>query len=96
MIYLQRNYRVSAGEIDIVAQGDGYIVFVEVKFRSNTHMGAASEAVDLESRKGSLRLRCISWKQYGYGVEVPVRFDVITVSGNEITHIENAYDYAGW
>ena len=27
---LARNYRVSAGEIDIVAQSDGYIVFVEV------------------------------------------------------------------
>ncbi len=93
---LARNYRVSAGEIDIVAQSDGYIVFVEVKFRSNTHMGAASEAVDYRKQKRISKAALYFLKQYGYGVEVPVRFDVITVSGNEITHIENAYDYAGW
>lgn len=93
---LARNYRVSVGEIDIVAKSDGYIVFVEVKFRSNTHMGAAAEAVDHRKQKRISKAALYFLKQYGYGVEVPVRFDVITVTGNGITHIKNAYDFAGW
>lgn len=30
-----RNYRIAAGEIDLIAGKDGYLIFVEVKYRSN-------------------------------------------------------------
>ncbi len=32
---LERNFRNKTGEIDIIAKKDNYIVFVEVKYRSN-------------------------------------------------------------
>ena len=36
---LERNFRNKTGEIDIIAKKDNYIVFVEVKYRSNNKYG---------------------------------------------------------
>ncbi len=48
---LCRNYRTPAGELDIVAEDKGAIVFVEVKTRRNTRFGSPAEAIT--SRKAS-------------------------------------------
>ncbi len=93
---LKRNYRVRCGEIDIIAQRDGYIVFIEVKYRSNTHTGTPGESVDHRKQRQISKVAMYYLNQYGYGIDTAVRFDVITMTGDKIVHIENAYDYAGW
>ena len=42
---LERNYRCRSGEIDVIAEDERYLVFVEVKYRRDTKKGdpAASE-----------------------------------------------------
>ncbi|HXH35320.1 MAG TPA: YraN family protein [Plantibacter sp.] len=42
---LDRNWRCSQGELDVVADDDGTLVFVEVKTRSGTGFGDPAEAV---------------------------------------------------
>lgn len=42
---VERNYRRAEGEIDIIAQANGTLTFVEVKSRRGSAMGTASEAV---------------------------------------------------
>ena len=42
---LQRNYRFDRGEIDLVAQESGELVFVEVKTRHSDRFGSPEEAV---------------------------------------------------
>ena len=42
---LEYNYRCRMGEIDIVARQDGYLVFVEVKYRADSTVGNPFEAV---------------------------------------------------
>jgi putative endonuclease len=42
---VERNYRRAEGEIDIIAQANGTLTFVEVKSRRGSSMGTASEAV---------------------------------------------------
>lgn len=95
---LHRNYRVARGEIDIVASKDGYVVFVEVKYRSGKGSGSPEEAVDYRKQRQISRVALYYLNNYGYGTDTPVRFDVVTVSRNdkgdlEIRHIENAFDY---
>ena len=46
---LARNYRTPSGELDIVSYRDQWLVFVEVKTRTNVSFGWPDEAVD--SRK---------------------------------------------
>jgi len=42
---LQRNYRFDRGEIDLVAQEGGELVFIEVKARYNDRFGNPEDAV---------------------------------------------------
>ncbi len=91
---LARNYRISSGEIDIVAEKDGYIVFTEVKYRSNLKNGTPEEAVDANKQRQISRVALHFLKHKGYGVDVGVRFDVITVMEENIHHIENAFEYS--
>lgn len=41
----ETNYRCAAGEIDIIAEHDDTIVFIQVKARRGSRMGTATEAV---------------------------------------------------
>ncbi|MGB2693684.1 MAG: YraN family protein, partial [Dehalococcoidia bacterium] len=43
---LATKFRVREGEVDIVAERDGVVAFVEVKTRRGDAMGAAIEGVD--------------------------------------------------
>jgi len=52
---LERNYRRRDGEIDIIAQKDGYTVFTEVKYRKNSRNGFQSEAVDWRKQQSIIR-----------------------------------------
>lgn len=90
---LKMNYRVRAGEIDIVAKQGKYLVFVEVKYRSNIHKGMPQEAVDIRKQRQISRVALYYLNQYKYPVDIPVRFDVITVYDGSIKHIENAFEY---
>ena len=52
---VDRNYFSRFGEIDIIAQNKEYLVFVEVKTRSNFFWGYPAEAVDKEKFKHNFK-----------------------------------------
>lgn len=74
---LARNYRVRQGEIDIIAQQEGYIVFVEVKTRNNSRFAQAREFVTLQKQKRII-MAALSWLSDHRSTLQP-RFDVIEV-----------------
>lgn len=93
---LEYNYRCRSGEIDIVAKDGEYIVFCEVKFRSDERKGNPLEAVD--SRKQKVIFRCAMHYLSEHRLkDVSCRFDVIGIEGNDgmkgakVTHIKNAF-----
>ena len=47
---LERNYRYKKKEIDIIAQKDDDVYFIEVKLRKNSNFGHPSEFVNREKR----------------------------------------------
>lgn len=75
---LHRNLRFRAGELDLVAEEDGTLVFVEVKTRSGSSHGTAAEAVT--PRKQGQLIRLASIYLAGIREERPCRFDVVTVA----------------
>ena len=90
---LARNYVSRAGEIDIVAAGEGYLVFVEVKTRQSDLFGVPAEAVDIfKRRKISQAAAAYIAKMLLY--DQPVRFDVIEVclSSGRLNHIVDAFN----
>ncbi len=76
-----RNFFVSHDEIDIIAEDEKYIVFVEVKTRSQTHtakrFGRPSAAVDYA--KQTKLLRAVTEYLRRYHPQKQPRIDVIEV-----------------
>ncbi len=89
---LARNYRCRQGEIDLIAAHEGYLVFVEVKFRSDARKGYGSEAVDV--RKQRRIIRCAAWYMGREQIpeNTPCRFDVLSFLGEQPTLIQNAFE----
>ena len=72
---LSQNYRCSCGEIDIIAEKDGDVSFVEVKTRQNFSYGRPCEAVDrkkLQHMHRAARCYLEDMKEKGY---FPRRYD---------------------
>ena len=86
---LEKNYRCLYGEIDIIAKYNNTLVIIEVKYRKSAKFGKGYEAVNYTKQQ-----KIIKTLQYYINkknVKMPVRFDVISIDDNEITHIENAF-----
>ena len=92
---VERNYRKRIGEIDIIARDGEYLVFIEVKTRSNRRFGSPFDAVDFRKQQQISRVALAFMTQHRCG-EVPVRFDVIGVHLEESPRVElikNAFEY---
>ena len=74
----ERNYRCPAGEIDIVAEHRGDLVFVEVKARSATERGEPSESVSPDKQR-RISQAAASYLAYRVGREVRCRYDIVEV-----------------
>jgi putative endonuclease len=79
MQVIDRNWRCSAGELDIIARdATGTIVFCEVKTRRSESAGAPADAVN-PAKVGRLRQLAALWLAAHPQVRGEVRFDVISV-----------------
>ncbi|MDU2066065.1 MAG: YraN family protein [Sporomusaceae bacterium] len=75
---LARNYRRKCGEIDIIAQKQNSIVFVEVKSRHSEKFGKPCEAVNWRKQKKIMQTACLYLQSKGL-LDVSLRFDIIEV-----------------
>lgn len=88
---LERNFRNRSGEIDLIAKKDGYICFVEVKYRTTLAYGNPLEAVDYRKQNQIRRVATYYLMKNKLSEWTPCRFDVIAFEGEKMTHIENAF-----
>ncbi len=97
---LERNWRCSSGEIDLVAQQCGEIVIVEVRARADgpdsVNIDTALESVGKSKQARLIRLAYAYLEQHHLD-DVPFRIDVVAVSLSSspptVEIIENA---VGW
>ncbi len=91
MHIVERNFHSSRGELDIVGYHEGYLVFVEVKYRQSTNKGRALEAVNY--KKQCRICRTADYYRYLHHVSSNqgVRYDVLAIQGEEIQWIKNAF-----
>lgn len=85
-----KNFKTRIGEIDVIARDGEYVVFVEVKTRTDDSFGAPAEAVDLKKQE-KYRLVAAEYLQKNGLTEKPCRFDVVEIENGKINHIENAF-----
>lgn len=94
---LAQNYRCRFGELDLIAEEEGCLVFIEVKTRSGLDFGQPSEAITGKKRQqiSKVALEYIAKNDLR---DSPIRFDVVSVlqkDGAEpsIELIPNAFDF---
>lgn len=88
---MERNYSCKYGEIDIIAEESGSVVFIEVKFRKNGKMGIPETAVDY-NKKVHIKNTALNYLVEKYGTdEVACRFDVVAIMGKQIHLIRDAF-----
>ena len=87
------NYRCRLGEIDLIAKEGETLVFVEVKYRRDDKMGNPKEAVDRKKQKKiSMTASYYLMRECGR-MDIPCRFDVAAVLGEQIEVVKNAFEY---
>jgi putative endonuclease len=91
MVILDRNWRTSAGEIDIVARDVDALVFVEVKTRRGSVFGDPAESVTTYKTR-RLRTLAAQWLAITRVRPSQVRFDMVKVmvnrtDGPSVTHV---------
>lgn len=94
-LILDRNYFFKKAEVDIVATDRNYIVFIEVKLRSNTYFGRPEEHVTPQ-KEANIKKAAEAWIYERKMETAVVRFDIISVvqknnRAPEITHFEDAF-----
>ena len=92
---LHRNYRVRGGELDVVCERDGTLVFCEVKTRTSAVFGIGEEAVTFAKQRRLRRLALEYMQREGVRAR-GMRFDVIAVDVSdgvvsELRHLESAF-----
>lgn len=87
---LETNYKNRTGEIDIIAEKDNVIVFVEVKNRSTFAFGRPIEAVTLHKQNRIKRVAEIYLMMKNV-YDNDVRFDIIEVCDDFINHVKDAF-----
>jgi putative endonuclease len=72
---LARNYRCRMGELDLVAEDRGALVFVEVRLRTSRAFGGAAESITAHKRRRMLAAA----RHYllRSGADQPMRFDAV-------------------
>ncbi len=90
---LERNYRCRTGEIDLIAADGQTLVFVEVKYRRSDTYGSPAEAVDGRKQRTICRVADHYRMCHGVLEGQACRFDVISVQGEELSLLQDAFPY---
>lgn len=89
----ERNWRIGHKEVDIIAQKNGVIAFIEVKARKNDYFGDVADTVT-DKKIRNLVQAANAYVHY-HRINFPVRFDIITITGepgcHSIEHIKDAF-----
>jgi putative endonuclease len=93
---LDRNVRTPLGELDLVAEDQGVVVFVEVKGRATEAFGGALLAVNHRKRVKLTKLAA-QYLAKRHWSDRACRFDVVLVQGRyadqgRIEHLQNAFE----
>lgn len=86
LVLLESNFRCRFGEIDLILQDAGMLVFAEVRLRSNASFGGA--AASITPGKQARIVKAAQVYLQGLSHPPPCRFDVVLLDGLEAQRME--------
>ena len=89
---IEKNFFTKIGEIDIIANDeDDMLCFIEVKYRKSKNFGEGLEAVDKKKQRRIYNSARIYMCLNNIKEDRKCRFDVVSILGDEITLVKNAF-----
>lgn len=92
---LKKNYRCKAGEIDLVMTTTSHLVFVEVRMRNNKQFGDGLDSITTTKQRKISRA-AQHFLQTNPTLDLPCRFDAISVSKGNVTHNSASQNQQGY
>ena len=97
---VDRNYWIRGGDLDIIAENEMFLVFVEVKTRNPHSMISGLDAVTRKKKQHLIRTAAIWISDHSAYMTLQKRFDVACVTLHYghfegIDYYENAFDITG-
>lgn len=93
---IDRNAAYRFGEIDVIAEHQGVVCFVEVRMRATGGFGSPAATVSFAKQRKVVRAAMLYLQRERVLGKVAVRFDVVAVVGRGakavLEHIPNAFD----
>ena len=96
MDVIARRYRSPYGEIDLILQDGGVLVFAEVKTRERGTFLTAQQAVTPQKQRRLIQTARCFLGEYPQYAQRPMRFDVVTVAKDGVFHLPNAFEGSEW
>jgi putative endonuclease len=90
LMHIESNFRRPFGEIDLIMQDHGTLVFVEVRSRAKGRFGGAAASIT-PSKQRRLVLAAQAYLQR-FQRSPPCRFDVIAIDGGAIQWLKNVIE----
>lgn len=88
---IERNYNLPCGEVDIIAQKNKALVFVEVKYRKNADAFGGPIGAVTKAKQKRIINAAISYIKTKKPPFDTLMFDIIAISDDKVEHIKNAF-----
>jgi putative endonuclease len=93
---VEKNLRLAGGELDLIAENQDTLVFIEVKARRGDKFGGAPYAISTRKKQQIIKLALCYLTKHQL-TNTQCRFDAILVMGiqdqsPQVTHIEQAFE----
>ena len=88
--FIEQNFRVPQGEIDLIFKDKQQWVFVEVKYRSSCDRGFAAEYFTASKRRKMNKAIMCYFLQHNLNLHhTELRIDVIAIDGKQLKWLDN-------
>lgn len=82
-----QNFRTRGGEIDLLMLDNTCLVVIEVRYRSSSRFSDPALTVDRRKQRKLARTTALFLARHKRFAEHPVRFDVLSIAGDDATRI---------
>lgn len=98
---LQENFGCPVGEIDLIMRDGHTVVFVEVRYRSQSRFGGAIESITMAKQRKIIRAANTYLQRHPRLAKQPCRMDVIAMDDGQDAHesiqwIQDAFQAPAW
>ena len=85
------NKREIGSRYESMAREGRFLVFIEVKYRRDTREGDPGEAISPLKQQRIRKAALVYLYEHRLPMDIPCRFDVVTILGKEIRLIRDAF-----